>query len=202
MPPTSLLAALRDATAEQHARTESVVPVLDPALTLAGYAAILRRFRAVYGALEEVLARVEQWPEGFDWTARRKVPLLDRDLAWLASRGVIADETIDVAGATAAFPDVPALPEAIGMLYVLEGATLGGQLIARRVGPRLGITPDAGASFFAGMGEATGRRWRAFGAMADRWGASHPEAWDRVAWSARATFHAIAAPFVESPVVP
>ena len=45
---STLLATLRAATAEHHARTESLVPVLDPALGLREYAAILRRFRAAY----------------------------------------------------------------------------------------------------------------------------------------------------------
>jgi heme oxygenase len=46
---------------------------------------------------------------------------------------------------------------------VLEGATLGGQLIARHVIPLLGLAPDAGAAFFTSYGAEVGARWRSLG---------------------------------------
>ena len=70
--------------------------------------------------------------------------------------------------------DLAALPEArrlppldshaarLGVLYVLEGATLGGQVILNR----LSTAPDpvirTATRFFRGHGPATGRRWQAF----------------------------------------
>jgi heme oxygenase len=47
-----------------------------------------------------------------------------------------------------------------GCLYVLEGACLGGQMIAPALHRRLGVARESGASFFAGDGEATSARWR------------------------------------------
>ena len=197
MSSTTLLATLRAATAEHHARTESLVPVLDPALGLHEYAAILWRFRAAYELLEARLARVAEWPRGFDVAARRWTPLLGRDLAWLEERGALDHASLDVA-VVPSTGDVPTMAEALGILYVLEGAALGGQVIVRRVGPRLGVTASGGASFFTGAGAATGTRWREFGAMADRWGSEHREAWDEVVRAARATFEVIAAQFSKS----
>jgi heme oxygenase len=191
--PSTLPAALRAGTAERHARTESLVPILDPALTLAGYAAILARFHLAYAPLEAALARVPAWPAGFDLTPRRKRALLERDLAWLRSRGVVA--SVPARDGVEAAPAAPTLPAALGMLYVLEGATLGGQVILRHVAPRLGVGPDAGASFYAGYGAETGRMWRAFGTMLDAWGCANRHAWPEVLASAQATFDAIAAPF-------
>jgi heme oxygenase len=196
------MATLRAATAEQHARTESLVPVLDPALGLGGYAAILLRFRVVYTVLEDALAQVDGWPAGFDVEPRRWSPRLERDLGWLDERGVLGPQSFDFVAMAPMTAPVPTVPSAMGILYVLEGASLGGQLIARRLGPRLGVTATAGASFFAGGGDATGRRWREFGATVDRWGAKHPREWRDVIASARATFDTIAAPFATSPVVP
>lgn len=198
----SLMSTLRAATAGQHARTESLVPVLDPALGLGGYAAILLRFRVVYTVLEDALAQVTGWPEGFDVEPRRWSPRLERDLGWLDERGALGPHAFDFVGMSPMTAPVPTLPSAIGVLYVLEGASLGGQLIARRLGPRLGVSAEGGACFFAGAGSATGRRWREFGAMADRWGAEHRREWDDVVASARATFDAIATPFATWPVVP
>jgi heme oxygenase len=42
---------------------------------------------------------------------------------------------------------------------VLEGAALGGQIIARELERQLGITRDNGAAFFVGEGAATAARW-------------------------------------------
>ncbi len=47
-------------------------------------------------------------------------------------------------------------------MYVLEGATLGGQFIARHVERALGLAGGRGYSFFRGYGEDTGRMWRSF----------------------------------------
>ena len=51
------------------------------------------------------------------------------------------------------------------MLYVLEGATLGGQVICRQLGPRLNLSADAGLSFYASYGELVGPRWKTFCAL-------------------------------------
>lgn len=187
----SLMAALKAATAAHHERTERLVPALDPALGLDGYAAILARFRAAYAPMEAGLAGVS-WPEGFDADARRKVPLLDADLAWLAARGVAVPS---VAPVVPPAPHAGTLAAGIGTLYVLEGASLGGQVIVRRLAPRLGVGAGAGASFYAGYGARTGPMWKAFAAMAEAWGAGAPGEWDAAIASAREAFGAIAVPF-------
>lgn len=202
MSSTSLMSTLRAATAEPHARTESMIPLLDPALGLEGYAAILLRFRVVYTVLEDALAQVDGWPAGFEVEPRRWSPRLERDLGWLDERGALRPQSFDFVAMAPMTTPVPTLPSALGVLYVLEGAALGGQLVARRLGPRLGVTGEGGACFFTSAGEHTGRRWREFGAMVDRWGAEHPREWGDVVAAARTTFDAIAAPFATSPVVP
>ena len=52
-----------------------------------------------------------------------------------------------------------------GCLYVLEGATLGGQIVARHLQASLGLTPETGASYFSGYGVQTGVQWKAFCAL-------------------------------------
>ena len=46
-----------------------------------------------------------------------------------------------------------------GCLYVLEGACLGGQVIARALRERLGLSEAHGTSFFVGEGDSTRERW-------------------------------------------
>jgi heme oxygenase len=58
----------------------------------------------------------------------------------------------------------------IGTLYVIEGATLGGQVISRHLYRHLGFSANAGARFFNGYGDeaATQQQWTLFCQFADR----------------------------------
>lgn len=47
-----------------------------------------------------------------------------------------------------------------GAIYVVEGASLGAQVIARAVMQRFGLGRENGAAFFTGDGARTGARWR------------------------------------------
>ena len=58
--------------------------------------------------------------------------------------------------------DVPSLScreDLAGCLYVLEGASLGGQVIGRALRERFGLNERRGASFFIGDADATVARW-------------------------------------------
>lgn len=59
-----------------------------------------------------------------------------------------------------------------GILYVLEGATLGGQVILRRLGTRVGISATYGGRFFASYGPDVGRMWRSYVEVLERFGAT------------------------------
>jgi heme oxygenase len=79
---------------------------------------------------------------------------------------------------------------AMGALYVLEGARLGGKLLARRVKADLGLTAEHGASYLNGDGADTGRRWRLFlTALEERLVSSEDLA--RAVAAARATFRLV-----------
>lgn len=62
-----------------------------------------------------------------------------------------------------ACPDVPGFSTAgarLGARYVVEGAALGGCLLARRLDGLLGPGVTAGRCFLAGRGAGTGQTWR------------------------------------------
>ncbi len=48
----------------------------------------------------------------------------------------------------------------LGALYVLEGSTLGGRILARQVETVLELTPGQGNAYFQGHGAATGALWK------------------------------------------
>ena len=54
-----------------------------------------------------------------------------------------------------------------GTLYVLEGSTLGGQLIARHLAETLGLGPTSGAGGLVPHGADTGGLWRDFKRLLD-----------------------------------
>ena len=166
-PKLSILKRLRTETSERHAGLEQSMPVMNPNLSRSDYRALLEVFFGYYAPLEARLGASPVWAElAFDFAARRKVPRLEQDLVAL---GLTAEELTRL-------PRCAELPEldtvlgcsgarVLGFLYVIEGATLGGQVITRHLLATHGITPETGGAFFAGYGAETGPQWQAFGAM-------------------------------------
>lgn len=180
---------LRDGTREHHARAESRLPLLDPALTRARYVRVLGALHGFHAPLEARLADVRWDTVGLDWEARRKAPLLAHDLRQLGcgADAVRALPTCD------ALPDATTLGRALGCAYVLEGATLGGQLVRRHVQRTLALGPETGCAFFSAYGDRVGPMWRAFTATLASAVDHGPCAPDEVLAGARDTFDAIAA---------
>jgi heme oxygenase len=149
------MAVLKTATVAAHERLERRFDLDGRLRSRAAYAALLGRMVGFYRPLEERVAPYARTLPGLEWEARRKAPLL---LADLLAVGRPADRP----DAVAPLPVVASADDALGVLYVLEGATLGGTLIARQARMRLGVTPATGGAFFAAYGAATAARWRAF----------------------------------------
>jgi heme oxygenase len=164
--PPALLARLKAETAPLHARIEQVVPLLRPGLDRRGYRDYLARLFGYLGPLEVALQRFAAAfaEDGVDLVARDKSELLAQDLLVL---GASAAELLDLPRCRA-LPATPSLAEAWGCLYVLEGSTLGGQVIQRTLGPRLSLSPGAGLRFLCGYGERTGSTWKEFAAALGR----------------------------------
>lgn len=147
--------ALKTRTQEWHARTERDLALADPALTLAEYQRLLGRFWGFHAPLEARLAAHQGALGGLDLTERRRTPALEADLRHFG----LDPATLPRCGA---LPEVGSRAQALGCLYVLEGSTLGGQMLARHFAGHFGLTVEAGCAFFAGYGALTGDRWRAF----------------------------------------
>lgn len=61
--------------------------------------------------------------------------------------------------------DLPAIKnatQAMGSMYVLEGSTLGGQIITKMIKERLQLSTDESVSFFSGYGAQTENMWSSF----------------------------------------
>jgi heme oxygenase len=152
----SVLTLLRQATSETHQRLESRIKILDPAFSRADYVNVIRRMYGIYRPLERSLRFVDGWNRvPVDLPSRMKTHLLQADLEALG---------VDKAGLAICrtLPPLRSLEAALGCLYVLEGATLGGQVISRELVTKLGIDATTGAAFFHSYGGEVKSRWREF----------------------------------------
>lgn len=155
------------------------------------YTQVLAIYYGFYAPLEARLIGAAQWDTlGFDLTPRLKTPLLARDLAHFGIEG----ERLRALPVCADLPRVADLPAAIGCLYVLEGATLGGQLISRHLAGTLGVGPERGSAFFSSYGPTVGPMWKAFRAFAEEYAPGSEEA---IIACACATFTALGSWFQE-----
>lgn len=179
-----ILGLLKERTLRLHERIERTVDLPARLDSVGRYAALLARFHGYYAPLEERLAGAGLAAAGVDLGARCKAELLRADLAALGAGA-------DAIGALPRCPDLPAVAGAadgLGCLYVLEGATLGGQVARREVERRLGLVPGRGCSFFGSYGERVGPMWREFCRALEGYAAAAPGAADRIVGAACATF--------------
>lgn len=189
--PPALLPRLRSETAAAHARLEAALPLGDASLTREAYVALLVRFRRLYAGAE---AAVEPWAPtlagvGVALAERRKTPLIDHDLATLGTTiGPTLGGLPPSGGDAPAFP-VPTAGHAFGVLYVLEGSTLGGQVVLRGLERTLDITAARGGAFFASYGARVGPMWRQFCAGLEAYAARVPHESGAAVASAVAAFH-------------
>lgn len=155
--PRGIMRALREHTAALHRSAEAAV-ALDRIEDRASYAALLARMYGFYAPFAAAIAQVPALPAVLEWNRRGNLALLAADLAHLG----VSPQALD--HLQLAVPRSHA--EAVGGLYVVEGATLGGRVICRMLAARAALA-DVPRAFFAGYGADTGPRWRAFGDAAE-----------------------------------
>jgi heme oxygenase len=175
-----LLSRLREATRDAHVRLERVAPLLQAPLTEERYRDHLRALLGFSAPLEPRLLAFPEAAE-LEVTSRCRSHLAAQDLEALG-------EDPSAAPRCTALPDVGTWPRALGVLYVLEGSTLGGQHLVRRVQAELGL--QRGTSYLQGYGSRTGAMWSRFRDRAEAYCAACGGESEVIA-SACATFDAL-----------
>lgn len=159
--PGSLHKRLREATQASHLGVERhplLAPLMHPELDQHSYIRVLQAFRRFYQACEPgltygLIAGTEAGSVQYRYQPRSQ--LLAEDLHDLSANGFALAVEPDVPGSS-----VLQTPEHIlGWLYVLEGATQGGRVIAPRVSRALGLNGTFGARYFHLY---TRNNWRRF----------------------------------------
>lgn len=130
------------------------MPLMKLSLTKEEYVACLHQLYEIVAAWEEnACAQAPEWIQKLLSTRGRK-HLLERDLNWLGVKEISNKRPI--------LPVMTDDASFLGTMYVIEGSTLGGQLIARHVEQVLELEAGKGDSFFRGYGQQTGTMWKEF----------------------------------------
>jgi heme oxygenase len=166
-----ILTMLRERTRPLHDRVEGGLEILSFTRSLDRYQVLLQRLYGFYLPVEDVLMPMTAGGRipGIDYRERRKTPKIAHDLRAIAPSTRFQELPLCT--------DLPALNTAeqvLGCLYVLEGATLGGQIISRQLRESLGIAAEDGGAFYHGYGSDTGRQWKTFGSAATVFAATCP----------------------------
>lgn len=188
-----IMAKLKEATKEQHENLEGVVDVMNKMFTREDYERLLTKFYKFYSSIEPRVAANRLNDSGFDFEARRKTPSLERDLANLG----ILENVKHLEGSWNDLPELNTSAKAFGACYVMEGATLGGQMIMRHLKDHLGLTPDNGGSFFNSYGAQVGPMWKEFCAVTTEFAEKNGNDEETVT-AAKETFDSFARCFAET----
>jgi heme oxygenase (biliverdin-IX-beta and delta-forming) len=148
------LEQLRRETLLDHNAVEKSVPLMDEELDVDTYVSYLLKLRGIIAAWEEwATPNAPAWIQPL-LAARLRGQLLTVDLTWFGA---------DASGeARPALPEMKGVAGLLGAMYVMEGSTLGGQLIARHVELVLNLTAGQGNAYFCGHNERTGKLWKEF----------------------------------------
>ena len=179
----TLLARLRAETRQDHERLEADLVLLRADIELEWYRDLIARFYGFYVPWEqEVMRHIPSSLTAF-FNERRKAPKLLADLEFLSY------DAADGLPMCRSLPSLDSVPGILGSLYVVEGATLGGQLISRHLERTLGLREGRGYAFFSSYGPQVGSMWRSFRDLLLSCSTEHDE--DRIVDSATATFRGI-----------
>ncbi|WP_095190997.1 biliverdin-producing heme oxygenase [Pseudomonas sp. Irchel 3E19] len=153
-----VLQDLRAGTAELHIALEKRLPFFSDTLDEKAFQRLMQAYYGFYLPLERALLDSACVPADFDLAPRLKTATLHSDLLALG----VTHSALEQLPFCGDLPVIDSSAACLGVLYVLEGATLGGQILRREIAARLGLEADNGAAFLDIYGAATGRRWRDF----------------------------------------
>jgi heme oxygenase len=178
------MSALRAATADLHARADAELRSGGWLRDAPSYACFAQRLLGFHRVVEAAAAPLAGPVADLDHPARRRSPLLEADLRRLTRLGVPRPPPAHPA-VRLHLDDVAAL---LGCLYVVEGSTLGGQVLIRWVARDLGPDVAAAATHLTPYGDRTYQRWTELAAVIEQLLAGDPAALRRAVAAARATF--------------
>lgn len=162
---------------EHQAAEKKMILVLRKIHTMEDYGHMLRWMYSFYAPLE-TLIRKQLTPDLLpDINKRIRAGYLLRDLREIGAPNLEFRTCRE-------FPPIDSAGKAIGALYVLEGSTQGGRIIAGILQSRLGV--NIPTSYFNGYGDENSHMWQAYKDFLDQ--LRTPEQQHTILEAAKATF--------------
>jgi len=159
---TNILERLRNDSAPYHDRVEAnpyASAIMDGTIELNAYKYYLEMFYGFVVPLERRAEASQALSEsGYDLQDRRKTPMLEKDLIALGT----SEEEFGEIPLCTALPDISTPEKLLGCFYVIEGSTMGGQMITKKLSRTLPISTESGLAYFNAYGEESRTRWGAF----------------------------------------
>jgi len=157
-----ILERLKTETRPYHDRIEEVGfsnQIMSGQLTLDEYKMLVINNYRMHKLVEGKMAQMPEVTalEGLDFESRKKTALLAKDLTDLGlNPDDYTTEGMNI--------DLSDFHKAMGVYYVLEGSTLGGSVIARKLAtnPNLANEGLTDFNFYGCYGDMVGPRWKAF----------------------------------------
>lgn len=151
---------LKEQTRDYHAAAEDIMfakKILEKTITRPEYTVLVEILLSFHNHYEApVLRSTEAFFSGSMLSPAEKLQWLRKDAELL---GIPAEATPGLFA--------PSAQEALGWLYVMEGATLGGQLIIRNLLKIPAICTSKAMNYYEGYGNETGMRWKYFTSRLD-----------------------------------
>ena len=145
---------LKTITADAHQASEKkMVGILRGIRDMTDYVRLLKTLHGFYAPVEALICRYLDSANFPDLSRRRRADYLLWDIG---ATGLAFPD----AATCADLPRIDSFHRALGAMYVLEGSTLGGQIIAGRISREL--ETSSSLSFFGAYGAETRRMWQAF----------------------------------------
>jgi heme oxygenase len=147
------ISRLRLETADDHQQAEAGMHIMHQDIDASAYVRCLSKVHGIMAPWEEqALVAAPEWLRE-SVSLRKRRHMLDLDLATFGALPTTERAKLPP------FDDVYSM---LGAMYVMEGSTLGGQIISRHVEKCLGFEPGNGDAFFLGHGDQTSRMWKEF----------------------------------------
>ncbi|HEY7772565.1 MAG TPA: biliverdin-producing heme oxygenase [Marinagarivorans sp.] len=198
---------LKLATRDLHRTVERTLAktLFSPLLTATEYLAILVAMQRSYTPLEALL---RQYPATRLLIAQRhKLDWLKADIAYVSelSKGAMTPasaifrSTVEppLPARSAVALNAPNEAQALGVMYVMEGATLGGSPIQLALGRHPWLSGQGGLQFFNAYGAERSAMWMSFLETLQSYADQHPNSAPAIIAGAEYAFNAIHQPLLD-----
>lgn len=158
----NILERLKSESASHHDQVEAnpyAKAIMAGTIDLNGYKTYLELFYGYIAPLERLAYGSEALEKsGYDLEVRRKTPMLERDLDELG----VGQQERESLPLCSELPDLSTPEKLLGCFYVIEGSTMGGQMITKKLSQSLGLKPAEGLAYFYSYGPDARIRWGEF----------------------------------------